>query len=452
MKKIVFVSSLAALTVLLLQSLWINNVHKSYVNEKMIEFDKVAISSIGKELDIRSFGITSIKNKVENADSTEETRYVKQYTLNQTMLGNNDVGDNIYEIVQQLEQDALIEQHIYINMHVLDSVVNSELSKRNINDQYRIILFNKDTTSIGQAGSLPIGKVGNNSTRLYPIGTKEMQFIQIETEILLSDFMEKMLKILSVSAIMILIVILCVLYQMHIIKKQNELFKRREAGVNGTIHDLKSPLNSIITMLVWLRKKIQDNTVQNLIDNSLSQTKHLAEDIDSLLITARKDRQKLMLQKMEVDLYSLVSKARDGISVQYTHKLHTINTRFSSDDYIVYVDQMYLVNVLRNLMENALKYSDEGVIIDLFAKEEKKFTAISIADNGWGIEKKYQKKIFAQFYQIPCREGYVNKGYGIGLPFVKYVLANHGGYITVNSEPGKGSVFTIHIPIHKNNK
>jgi signal transduction histidine kinase len=421
------------------------------VDDKRKAIDKLMIYSVGKELDFRSLNLSQPRIQYEGGDSIGESKQIKQYIVDESILSNERIGSNIYEIVQQLEQDALIEKQKYIHLNVLDSIFKVEMSKFEIKNKYNIILFDKDTLAIQKIGNLSNNDTGNIFTRLYPIGTKGIYFIQVEAQVRLSYFFKQMLGIICVSAFMIIIVLTCVTYQMRVIKRNDKLYKKREAGVNGTIHDLKSPLNSIITMLTWLKKKTTESMTQNLIENSLSQTRHLVEDIDSLLITAREDRQKIILQKQDIKLVALVEQALKSVSIQYSHKLHTIELASDSKEISIYADPLYLINVLRNLLENSLKYSDEGVKIEISAQCVSNYIAVSVSDNGWGIEKRYIKKIFTHFYQIQHPKMQVNQGYGIGLSFAKYIVENHDGYIDVKSEIGRGSTFTFYIPNKPNN-
>lgn len=97
-------------------------------------------------------------------------------------------------------------------------------------------------------------------------------------------------------------------------------------------------------------------------------------------------------------------------------------------------------------MENAVKYSDKEATIEVNISQDERFIIISVTDHGVGIAKKYQKKIFEQFYRIPATHH--KSGYGIGLAMVKYAVKAHGGTIKVESELGKGSIFTFTIPLH----
>lgn len=117
------------------------------------------------------------------------------------------------------------------------------------------------------------------------------------------------------------------------------------------------------------------------------------------------------------------------------------------EEVTIFADSMYIENVIRNLVENALKYSDDGVMVKVVLAVVDDMLQVSVQDNGWGIAPQYQKKLFRQFYQVPRGEDRIRKGYGIGLAQSKYIIDEHKGKIRVESIEGKGSVFTFAIPL-----
>ena len=110
---------------------------------------------------------------------------------------------------------------------------------------------------------------------------------------------------------------------------------------------------------------------------------------------------------------------------------------------------MYIENVLCNLIENALKYADRGVKVEVTLSMADGRLQVAVRDNGWGIAPQYQKKLFRQFYQVPRHGRPEQKGYGIGLAQAKYIIDEHGGWIKVQSAEGKGSTFIFTIPFTK---
>ena len=142
----------------------------------------------------------------------------------------------------------------------------------------------------------------------------------------------------------------------------------------------------------------------------------------------------------------LVEQAKESLSANYTGKAHRIFVDSEQPTMKLEADALYITNVIRNLLENALKYSDEGVIIQVRIRQDEAHTYLEVGDNGWGIERKYHRKIFQQFFQVPGDKEVRRRGYGVGLAYSYYIMEAHGGTIRVKSEPGKGSTFTCVLP------
>jgi signal transduction histidine kinase len=296
-------------------------------------------------------------------------------------------------------------------------------------------------------GALPTNDLFIKKTQLYPIGTKGLQFIQVKANVPFSSFIQEMLQILIESILLTIIILGYVIFLVITIHKKDKLFKRREASVNGTIHDLKSPLNSIITLMSFIKKKVPDIHTQQLVENTERQAQKLVNEIEALLITARKDRQKVYLQKEETDLVLLVTEVAQEVSMQHSHQPHQIKMESELNELNLMLDPLYVRNVIRNLVENALKYSDDGVQIIIRISKKETQAIFTVKDNGWGIAPKYQKKIFTQFFQVPREQMAHQRGYGIGLAYTKYIIEAHGGSISVESIPGKGSIFICKFPL-----
>ena len=258
--------------------------------------------------------------------------------------------------------------------------------------------------------------------------------------------MKQMLYLLLLSGVLAVVVMGCVVYLLVTIRRKNRLFRQREASVNGTVHDLKAPLNSIVALMGLLKRHVTAETDRALIEKTSAQARSLVGEIEELLITARRDRQRLYIQKKEVDLLALIRTACASVEAQYEAKPHHICIEAETESVSLYADGLYVTNVIRNLIENALKYSDDGVEVRIRAVSGKDFTELVVEDTGWGIDRRYQKKVFTQFFQVPHREEAARRGYGVGLAYVKYIMEAHGGSIRLESTPGKGSRFVCRFP------
>lgn len=454
MRKVIYIAIIAVIAMFCLQGLWIGNMYRAYVTQTIGTIENVMSVSIGKEIAFRRHASPyedpehpKIVYKAADDMTPEERSRLKGDTLDLDMMTRQHIGSNLAEMIMQFSQDDFIKKGKFVLLSKLDSIFRKELGRTEVAADCCILLCGKDTvTVINSFGVLPDERWAK-STRLFPIGTKSLQFIQVKADIALSPFLREMILILMSSILLVVITLWCVIYLVVLVRKKDKLFKQREASVNGTVHDLKAPLNSVITLMGYLKKKLPDASLQKIVADTAAQTRNLVNDIEALLITARQDKQKIILQKTETDLLQLIERARESISIQYVGKPHKITLESDFNEAKLRLDPLYVTNVIRNLLENALKYSNGGVSIVIKVGKEKNEVVLSVEDNGWGIERKYQKKIFMQFFQVPREEVVHQHGYGVGLAYTKYIMEAHGGSISVESEPGKGSTFICRFPV-----
>lgn len=454
MRKVIYIAIIAAIAMFCLQGLWIGNMYRAYVTQTIGTIENVMSVSIGKEIAFRRHASPyedpehpKIVYKAADDMTPEERSRLKGDTLDLDMMTRQHIGSNLAEMIMQFSQDDFIKKGKFVLLSKLDSIFRKELGRTEVAADCCILLCGKDTvTVINSFGVLPDERWAK-STRLFPIGTKSLQFIQVKADIALSPFLREMILILMSSILLVVITLWCVIYLVALVRKKDKLFKQREASVNGTVHDLKAPLNSVITLMGYLKKKLPDASLQKIVADTAAQTRNLVNDIEALLITARQDKQKIILQKTETDLLQLIERARESISIQYVGKPHKITLESDFNEAKLRLDPLYVTNIIRNLLENALKYSNGGVSIVIKVGKEKNEVVLSVEDNGWGIERKYQKKIFTQFFQVPREEVVHQHGYGVGLAYTKYIMEAHGGSISVESELGKGSTFICRFPV-----
>jgi two-component system phosphate regulon sensor histidine kinase PhoR len=218
--------------------------------------------------------------------------------------------------------------------------------------------------------------------------------------------------------------------------------------VNNFTHEFKTPLAVIkIAAEVLQQNNIVEkpDRLKNYAGIINEQTSHLQAQVQRLLEIAYTDRSSLPLEKENFDANVLIREAINDLQPLVEQKNTVLKTTFALPDAIIKADKAYLRLSVINLIENAIKYSASPEIY-ITTSVEGNDICISVKDNGIGIAKEHQKKIFDRFYRITDGELHTHKGFGLGLNFVKKVIDTHNGEIKVESEPGKGSTFTIRLP------
>ena len=456
MKRYYSITILAIIVITLLQGYNISLQYKDYLHYKIEKINSIFKVAIDEEYAIRAH-----KNKHSHNDGKQRV-YYKEMTeedflkakpkkediidfdeINIQDLRDKGIAETEAEAMGLLTKDILTTKGNPINLKEL-----SQIFKKNLNEDFSYTLLILDENkkvikSYGQTKDIETWQ----ASKPIAIGLKPIRFVQAKVDITPSSFIINSIETLISTILLALIIVFCVGYQMTAIRYKEDLLRNREVSLHGTVHDLKAPLASILLKLGFIKDSIKDADLQEMIASSERQIKNLANTIKTILITSKASESKLVINKEQVDIIELTKQAQEQIDINYASKPHTIGIHdHREENALVYADKYLIENVMHNLMENAVKYSDKKANVEVDITQDEHFTIISVSDHGVGIDKKYQKKIFEQFYRIPAT--HYKSGYGIGLAMVKYAVKAHGGTIKVVSEPSKGSTFTFTLPLN----
>ena len=172
----------------------------------------------------------------------------------------------------------------------------------------------------------------------------------------------------------------------------------------------------------------------------------LQQQVERVLNTAKLDRNELELHKEELDVHALIEETAENFRFNQFAKGGKIQLDLEAVNTIINADEVHLTNILFNLIDNAVKYSEEPVKVELATINVSDFIEISIKDHGIGMRKEELKQIFDKFYRVPTGDRHDVKGFGLGLYYVKIIVEEHGGKIGVGSKIGQGSTFTLQFP------
>ena len=456
MKKYYYITILALLVVTLLQGYNVSLQYKEYTYKEIDKINSALKVSVDEEYAIRAHQIYNPhkdgKQRVYYKQMSEEDflkakpkkeDVIRFDEINIQDLRDRGIAETEAEAMGLLTKDMLTAKGNPINLAKLSQIFKKNLDE---NFAYTLLILDENKKTIKSHG--PTKDIDSwQASKPIAIGLKPVRFVQAVVDITPSSFITNSIWTLASTILLALIIVFCVGYQMTAIRNKEDLLRNREVSLHGTVHDLKAPLASILLKLGFIKDCIKDADLQEMITSSERQIKNLANTIKTILITSKASESKLVINKEQVDIIELTQQAQEQIDTNYASKPHAIGIHdHREENALVYADKYLIENVMRNLMENAVKYSDKEANVEVNIKQDEHFTIISVSDHGVGIDKKYQKKIFEQFYRIPATHH--KSGYGIGLAMVKYAVKAHGGTIKVVSELGKGSTFTFTLPLN----
>lgn len=423
--------------------------YKNYTQEQAYYITTTLKSSIDEEYNLRSrrtykpdtLGQQRFFFKIlkENEPNPKD-QMINLQSYDVKLLKAQGLIESSEELILLASQDLQAKKGRPLNMTMLDTIFT-----RNLNVQYEhsMMLLDKNKKVIKALGAKDIPSYWVYSKDIA-VNLANPRFIRVAVFVTPSQFIIQSIWTLVLSLLFVLVASVCIGYQLREIKNRDNLLKNRELTVNSIIHDLKAPINSIIALMGVVKLKITDEAIKVLAGQITDKAKLLVHDIETILSTAS-NKPRIILNREEMNIIESIKQAKADVDVLYESKEHTIVIDDETKgNPIVVADKMYMLNVIRNLIENAIKYADKGVKVNVSARRYSKDLQVCVSDNGWGISKKDQKMIFDQFYRVPHEHG--PRGNGIGLALVKYVIESHGGHVLVNSEMGIGSKFIFNIP------
>lgn len=254
---------------------------------------------------------------------------------------------------------------------------------------------------------------------------------------------------LIISGTLMLIIIIAFAVVIISVIRQKKLTEMKNDFINNMTHEFKTPISTVSLACEVLNDpdvSKTDELVHSYIDIISQENKRLGVMAEKILQTAILEKGQLNLRKENIDLHSVISDVIRKISIQIEIRDGSISTDFRAGNPEILADKVHITNVINNLLDNANKYTPKKPVIVVSTTDQDNGVLLSITDNGIGISKANQKKIFDKLYRVPTGDVHNVKGFGLGLSYVKFIVDKHGGEVSVESEPAKGSTFRVWLP------
>lgn len=241
------------------------------------------------------------------------------------------------------------------------------------------------------------------------------------------------------------------------LRQQRRLTALKNDFISNVTHELKTPIATVSVAIEALQNfgaAQNPQLTKEYLEISKNELNRLTLLVDKVLKMATFEQQGLTLTREELEMKELVGQIMDSMKLQFEKCGATVDYQTSGENFAFWGDKIHLTNVVYNLLDNAIKYSENKPQLKLYLTENESQISFSVSDEGIGIPADYQSKIFEKFFRVPTGNTHNVKGYGLGLSYVASVVKEHGGSINLKSEEGKGSVFVITLPrksVLKNN-
>ncbi|WP_047546899.1 sensor histidine kinase [Psychroserpens sp. Hel_I_66] len=262
--------------------------------------------------------------------------------------------------------------------------------------------------------------------------------------------LSSILGMILLSVLFTSIIILAYSSAIYQLIKQRQISQIKTDFINNMTHEFKTPIATINLALDSIKnpKIIGDQEkVMRYLQMIKDENKRMHAQVENVLRISKLEKNELNISKERVELHDLIEDAITHVELIVEDRRGYVKTHLDADDPTVLANETHFTNVIVNILDNAIKYSDDEPKIDVYTENVGNNVLIKISDKGNGMSKQVQKKVFEKFYREHTGNVHNVKGHGLGLAYVKRIVDDHQGHISVESEKGKGSTFIIRLPL-----
>lgn len=461
---IIIIISFVLLCLIVVQAYWVKNaisverdnfenkVNEAVMNvvnklEKIEAYDQLQ-NTLRHQSDVNRFinAIDSINLMLTDtlyaATDLEELRRILRKTL---------IAREVLDDMMEVQEPFRIEDALTISL--LDSLLKVEFIAKGIETRFQFAVFSTSNQEvIFQNGQTDLVMLNDNAFiyTLYPAESFEdpnQLIVYFPNKI--RFLLKQTATMILISAILIVIILMLFIYVIKIIVWQNRLSEMKTDFINNMTHEIKTPI-STISLACEALNDVDIKKNEMLAGNYLKVIGHendrLAGIAEKILQNALIEKEDFKLKRERLNVHETIAHVINNLAIHVEVKDGSIVAHLKAERPMMYADKWHLTNVISNLVDNATKYTPRKPEIMIVTENYAEGIAVSVIDNGIGISRENQKKIFDKLYRVPTGNIHDVKGFGLGLSYVKNIVERHGGRITVSSELTKGSKFTVYLP------
>lgn len=401
--------------------------------------DSIAFKKLVNQRVSRVVRNEQVEGDLKNISAEERFKRISRLEENEKILLSEAIKEKaselpIYKRVDTTELRRLIE---------------AQLEARDIKSKYEFGIFSNELAT----------KVKTENFKQHYPSTYGIPIFESPTTNykLLINFTGKKKEIFSSIVLMIILsvaftLIIIVAYASTISQliRQRQISQIKTDFINNMTHEFKTPIATINLALDAVKnpKVASDATkVDRYLKMIKEENRRMHAQVENVLRISKLERNELNLDKERLKLHDLIEDAIMHVELIVEEKQGYINTHFEAKKSSILANESHFTNVIVNILDNAIKYSPGQPKIDIYTENVKNYIVLKIKDQGKGMSKNVQKKVFEKFYREHTGDVHDIKGHGLGLAYVKQIVEDHHGQVVVESEKHVGSTFIIKLPL-----
>ncbi|WP_428229233.1 sensor histidine kinase [Flavobacterium sp.] len=365
--------------------------------------------------------------------------------------GSLDILNKVQQQIQYKDIASLTPIEGRITKDKLQKLLKKELEEYGVNTKFEFGVLNSGLATKVKSDGFHYDKDASYHIPIYTDNegnSKYELFITFphKKKFLLSE----LLSITILSIIFTLIIIVAYTSALNQLLRQKHISEIKTDFINNMTHEFKTPIATINLALDAIKnpKIIEDKEkVFRYLQMIRDENKRMHAQVENVLRISKLEKRELDITKEPTAIHDIIDDAIEHVNLILEDKHGTVVKHYNAARTTCLINEVHFTNVLVNILENAIKYSPDIPEIEIFTENVKDMILIKVKDNGLGMSKVAQKRVFEKFYREHTGDLHNVKGHGLGLAYVKRIVEDHNGQVYVESEKGKGSTFIIKIPL-----
>jgi len=338
------------------------------------------------------------------------------------------------------------------NVKSLSSFLKYRFKRFNIDIPFEFAIFNADSITRVKSENFVLDKNTFESALFTDENDESGYLIKVNFPKRTPFLVAPVISVAVVSIIFTFIIIIVYIYTVLILLRQRQISQIKTDFINNMTHEFKTPIATINLALdsIINPKTIKDQSlVKKYLEMIKDENKRMYDQVENVLRISQLEKRELNIKKTTLDLNELIKIAVSHVQLLLENKNGSIHLNLNAVKSEIQGNETHLVNVMVNIIDNAIKYCDKAPEIQVSTENVADKIVLKITDNGIGMSKKVQNKIFEKFYREQTGDLHNIKGHGLGLAYVKKIIDYHNGKIALESALNKGTVFSIELFANK---
>jgi len=419
-----------------------------------ISEESFKVPSLFFDIGLDSFNLSRVRN----------TRITETYD-NSTIDGNRSIS--LQKSIRNFSNLTLLEKAqfesitrdqfknipVYKRVSVDDVsyLLEKQLENNGIDTDFEFAIYDRDLSTKVQSENFDLNPDSTIGIPVFLDNNKESDYmLYVDFPQRKKFLLSSILGMIALSILFTSIIIIAYSSAIYQLIKQRRISQIKTDFINNMTHEFKTPIATINLALDSIRnpKIIGDQEkVMRYLKMIKDENKRMNAQVENVLRISKLEKNELNISKERIKLHDIVEDAVSHIELIVEDRKGYVKVHLDAEKSSVLANETHFTNVVVNILDNAVKYSDESPKIDVYTENIGNNILLKIADQGNGMSKQVQKRVFEKFYREHTGNVHNVKGHGLGLAYVKRIVDDHQGHISVESEKGKGSVFTIKLPL-----